>query len=94
MCPGHGSAEDLLGINDTPWNRLDDPCGAAPDYPMVEWEAITPSCTARVARVYADVLDQVLAEVDEPAADYTHPSPAGHEAIAALMADAGLEPLA
>jgi lysophospholipase L1-like esterase len=159
-----------IGINDSPWNRLDDPCGAAPDYPMVEWEAITRGCTSLVVRQYADVLGQVLAEVDELragqptalrvvtvydavlgdhvdpgwddpaavgpavlanellagaqclvaeahdgrcidvlhafngadghqpaaellAADHTHPSPAGHEAIAALLADAGLEPL-
>jgi lysophospholipase L1-like esterase len=159
-----------LGINDSPWNRLDDPCGAAPDYPTITWEAITPSCTSRVVRDYAHVLDRVLAEVDELragqptalrvvtvydavlgdhvdpgwddpaaeapavlandrlaaaqcrvaeahgglcvdvlhafngadghrpatellAADHTHPSPAGHEAIAALLAAAGLEPL-
>ncbi len=160
-----------LGINDSPWNRLDDPCGAAPDYPTIEWEAITPSCTSRVVNEYAAVLDQVLAELDalrageptalrvvtvydavlgddvdpgwddpaatapavlaneqlaavqcrvavahgglcvdvlhafngadghEPAsellaADHTHPSPAGHEAIATLLAAAGLAPLA
>ena len=53
-----------LGINDSPWNRLDDPCGAAPDYPTIEWEAITPSCTSRVVNEYAAVLDQVLAELD------------------------------
>jgi lysophospholipase L1-like esterase len=160
-----------LGINDSPWNRLDDPCRAASDYPRIEWQAITPSCTAKVVGEYADVLEQVLAEVDELragqptalrvvtvydavlgdhvdpgwdapaaeapavlandrlaaaqcrvaevhggicvdvlhafngadghqpaaellAADHTHPSPAGHEAIAALLALAGLAPLA
>src|SRR3954470_15650545 len=30
-----------LGFNDTAWNRLDDPCDAAPDYPIIHWDEIT-----------------------------------------------------
>ena len=30
-----------VGFNDTPWNRLDDPCDAAPHYPVVRWSKIT-----------------------------------------------------
>ncbi len=26
-----------IGFNDTPWNRLDDPCNAASRYPVVQW---------------------------------------------------------
>ena len=34
-----------VGINDTPWNRLDDACNAAPRYPVVDWRKITAACT-------------------------------------------------
>lgn len=53
-----------IGINDLPWNRLDDPCGVAPDYPVVAWDEITEACTDRVTAEYGRDLDAVLAEID------------------------------
>jgi len=53
-----------IGFNDTPWNREDDPCGAAPQYPRIRWSRITPRCSARVARDYERSLDDTLAEVE------------------------------
>jgi hypothetical protein len=32
-----------IGFNDTPWNRIGDPCQAAPDYPVIQWRKITPA---------------------------------------------------
>jgi lysophospholipase L1-like esterase len=54
----------MIGFNDTPWNRGDDPCQVAPKYPVVNWDEITDECIARVTREYADQLDAVLTEVD------------------------------
>ncbi|MEJ7720182.1 MAG: SGNH/GDSL hydrolase family protein [Ilumatobacteraceae bacterium] len=159
-----------VGLNDSPWNKLDDPCDAAPKYPVIEWSKITGGCIDRVAREYERTLDAILAEVetlragkptvlrltnvynavlgnhvdaswDSPAAvapskaanerfaevqcrlveehqgecidvyrtfngtdgssaaksflaaDYTHPGPKGHEVIAELLLEAGLQPL-
>jgi lysophospholipase L1-like esterase len=52
-----------IGFNDTPWNRLDDPCGAAPDYPSISWPEVTPGCTDRVTREFAGTFDEILAEI-------------------------------
>jgi lysophospholipase L1-like esterase len=54
-----------VGINDSPWNRLDDPCDAAPDYPVIRWSKITAGCIERVAADYKLTLDAILTEVDE-----------------------------
>jgi lysophospholipase L1-like esterase len=54
-----------IGINDTPWNRLDDPCDAAPKYPVIEWDKITTQCIDRVAKEYEQSLDTILAEIEE-----------------------------
>lgn len=53
-----------IGINDLPWNRLDDPCEAAPKYPVVAWDKITKACTDRVTAEYQRDLDAVLTEID------------------------------
>ena len=53
------------GINDSPWNRLDDPCDAAADYPVIQWPKITDGCIDRVAREYEQALDAILIEVNE-----------------------------
>lgn len=53
-----------VGFNDTPWNRLDDPCDAAPQYPVVRWSEITTDCTDRVVAEYKHTLDQILTQID------------------------------
>ena len=53
-----------IGFNDTPWNRGDDPCHVAPNYPVVMWDQITDACIASVADEYAERLDAVLTTVD------------------------------
>jgi lysophospholipase L1-like esterase len=55
-----------VGFNDTPWNRLDNPCGAS-NYAatVVRWNEITPACTARVAGEYARTLDEIFTLIDE-----------------------------
>ena len=54
-----------VGINDSPWNRLDDPCNAAADYPVIQWPKITAGCIDRVASEYEQALDAILTEVNE-----------------------------
>lgn len=49
-----------IGTNDTPWNRVDDPCRAAPQYPFVKWADITATCNARVTSEYGASLDKIL----------------------------------
>jgi lysophospholipase L1-like esterase len=58
-----------IGFNDTPWNRGDDPCHVAPDYPVVLWDQITDECIASVTEDYAIALDAVLDTVDELTSD-------------------------
>lgn len=54
-----------VGINDSPWNRADDPCGAAPNYPVIQWSKITDACIDQVASEYEATLDEILSVVDE-----------------------------
>jgi lysophospholipase L1-like esterase len=54
-----------VGINDSPWNRLDDPCDAAPNFPVVKWPKITDACIERVAAEYERTLDRILAQVEK-----------------------------
>ena len=44
--------------------RLDDPCNAAPHYPVVQWAKLTPGCIDRVVAVYKHTLDQILTQID------------------------------
>jgi lysophospholipase L1-like esterase len=53
-----------LGINDTPWNRRDDPCDAAPEYPTIDWGRISRRCTSRVTGEFEATLDAILDELD------------------------------
>jgi lysophospholipase L1-like esterase len=55
-----------VGFNDTPWNRLDNPCGAS-NYTatVIQWDEITPACTARVAGEYKRTLDEIFTQIDE-----------------------------
>ena len=54
-----------VGINDTPWNRLDDPCDVAPRYPVVAWARLTGACIRRVTADYKQTLDEILTQIDE-----------------------------
>ena len=54
-----------VGINDTPWNRLDDPCDVAPRYPVVAWAKLTGACIRRVTADYKQTLDEMLTVIDE-----------------------------
>jgi lysophospholipase L1-like esterase len=53
-----------IGINDLAFNRLDDPCGVAPDYPRVRWSAITRSCVGEATSEFQRDLNAVLDEID------------------------------
>jgi lysophospholipase L1-like esterase len=55
-----------VGFNDTPWNRLDNPCGAS-NYTatVIRWNEVTPACTARVASEYKRTLDEIFTQIDE-----------------------------
>jgi lysophospholipase L1-like esterase len=54
-----------IGFNDTPWNRLDDPCDAAPRYPVVEWAKLSAGCIRGVTDEYKQTLDEILTQIDE-----------------------------
>jgi lysophospholipase L1-like esterase len=53
-----------VGINDLPFNRLDDPCGVEARYPVIDWEGVTQACTDGVAAEYGRDLDALLSEID------------------------------
>jgi hypothetical protein len=53
-----------IGFNDTPWNRLDDPCNAAPRFPVVHWSKLSAGCIDRVVSDYKHTLDQILTQID------------------------------
>lgn len=55
-----------VGFNDTPWNRLDNPCGAANhEATEVRWDLITDACIAQVTNEYRQTLDEIFSLVDE-----------------------------
>jgi hypothetical protein len=54
-----------IGFNDTPWGRLDDPCNAAPNFPVVHWSKLSRACISRVVWDYKYTLDQILTEIDK-----------------------------
>jgi lysophospholipase L1-like esterase len=54
-----------IGLNDLAFNRLDDPCGVAPNYPRIRWSDITHACVDEATAEYKRDLDTVLGEVDE-----------------------------
>jgi lysophospholipase L1-like esterase len=54
-----------IGINDLPFNQLDDPCRVAANYPVIEWSQITKACTNRVADQYRRDLDAVMAQIND-----------------------------
>ena len=53
-----------IGLNDLAFNRLDDPCDVAPDYPRVRWSSITHSCVDDATAEYQRDLTAVLDEID------------------------------
>jgi lysophospholipase L1-like esterase len=52
-----------IGINDLPFNRLDDPCHVAPAYPVIEWTALTTTCMDEVTGEFSADLGAVMLEV-------------------------------
>jgi lysophospholipase L1-like esterase len=54
-----------IGFNDTPWNRIDNPCDAAPQYPVIQWRKITSACVAKVTAEYGRDLDALLTRVEK-----------------------------
>lgn len=54
-----------IGLNDLAFNRLDDPCGVAPNYPRIRWSDITHVCVDEATAEYERDLDAVLSEVEE-----------------------------
>jgi lysophospholipase L1-like esterase len=55
----------VIGFDDTPWNRFDDPCGVAPNFPIVNWNGLTTECMEDVAEDHRKALDAVLTEIEE-----------------------------
>jgi hypothetical protein len=68
-----------IGFNDTPWNRPDDPCNAAPRYAVVAWTKITPSCITSVTADFKQTLDGARA-ARLHAASRKRPQPERHHA--------------
>jgi lysophospholipase L1-like esterase len=54
-----------LGFNDTAWARLDDPCEAAPEFPVVHWDEISDRCQRRVTHELKQSLDVLLTQVNQ-----------------------------
>jgi GDSL-like lipase/acylhydrolase family protein len=54
-----------VGYNDTAWNRFDDPCNAAPNYPRVRWQELSTGCIRSVTAQYKQTLDEILTEIAE-----------------------------
>ena len=54
-----------IGWNDLAFNRLDDPCGVAPNYPKIEWASITHDCVDAATAEYRRDLDSVLGEIGD-----------------------------
>jgi lysophospholipase L1-like esterase len=55
-----------VGFNDTPWNRVDNPCDASnADATVVQWSKITADCISRVTHDYKQTLDEIVTQVDE-----------------------------
>lgn len=53
-----------IGHNDLAYNRLDDPCDVAPNYPKVAWRQITHACLDRALAQYRSDLDQVFTLIE------------------------------
>jgi lysophospholipase L1-like esterase len=54
-----------IGINDLAFGRLDDPCGAAPNFPVIHWEKVTHACVDEATLQYRRSLDAVLGEIQK-----------------------------
>jgi lysophospholipase L1-like esterase len=55
-----------VGFNDTPWNRLDNPCDASDvTATKVTWSKIDQACIDRVTSEYKQALDEIFTEINE-----------------------------
>lgn len=54
-----------VGHNDTPWNRLDNPCDVSdPSATDVQWSRIDEACVSRVLGDYKGTLDEIFTQID------------------------------
>jgi hypothetical protein len=53
-----------VGLNDLAYNRLDDPCDVAPNYPRVDWRGISHACVDAATAEYRRDLDALLGVVE------------------------------
>src|SRR4051794_1021417 len=54
-----------LGFNDTAWGRLDNPCEAAPEFPVVQWDQISDECNGLVTHENKQALDILLTQINQ-----------------------------
>lgn len=54
----------LASQNDLAYNRYDDPCEVAPEYPRINWRRLTRRCMDRSLDIYERRLDALLSEID------------------------------
>jgi lysophospholipase L1-like esterase len=54
-----------LGFNDTAWNRFDNPCEAAPEYPVIRWDEISDACQQQVTHEFKQTLDILLTQINQ-----------------------------
>ena len=52
-----------IGLNDSPWGRIDDPCHAAPNFPVITWKKIDAACVKRVAAEYERDLNALITQI-------------------------------
>jgi hypothetical protein len=53
----------LASQNDLAYNRYDDPCDVAPDYPKIHWRQLTHTCMDRSLDTYERRLNALLSEI-------------------------------
>lgn len=54
----------LESQNDLAYNRYDDPCDVAPDYPSIRWQRLTHACMNKSLDIYERRLNALLSEID------------------------------
>lgn len=54
----------FVSQNDLAYNREDDPCNVAPNYPSIRWDKLTHECMDAAVADYARDLDGLLDEID------------------------------
>jgi hypothetical protein len=60
----------LVSQNDLAYNRGDDPCGVAPNYPRIRWADLTHECMDEALADYERGLESLLDEIDHLSAGH------------------------